>query len=59
MKKAWNSPELWSLNADATEAGAKGGKTDGVWLENSEGFILIGTSGKTPKGWDPVPVGTH
>lgn len=64
MKK-WNNPEVWSLDAQATEAGINGTFEDGVWLEhiNSNGdgdAIVIGTSGDAadPSSWKPVPPGT-
>lgn len=62
--KEWNNPELWSLDAEATEAGINGGTCDGVWLEhmNQQGHgdaIVIGTSGSAdPNRWKPVPPGT-
>lgn len=56
--KIWNKPELWILNADRTEAGSKGKHSDGVWLENHDGEIMIGTSGKTPGGWTPISSGS-
>lgn len=61
--KEWSNPELWSLDAEATEAGIKGISCDGVWLEHiTEGHgdaIVIGTSGcADPNEWKPVPPGT-
>lgn len=62
--KTWNNPEVWSLDAQSTEAGIRGVSSDGVWLEhlNDQGVgdaIVIGTSGQTPsKGWQKVPNGT-
>lgn len=62
--KTWNNPELWSLDAQSTEAGINGTYSDGVWLEhmtNGQGdAIVIGTSGDKadPGSWKPVPQGT-
>lgn len=64
--KTWNNPELWSLDAQSTEAGINGIYTDGVWLEHFDNpngpgdAIVIGTSGNkaNPGHWKPVPPGT-